>query len=275
MEPFGEKRSPEMDFEVRSNGSQVFSEPYSEAAIHRLKNLVLTFYEQGKRKYYSISVDGEVVVEKNCDGRKFDNYLRFVTPHTRLIEVRMYQGASPNCNKHQFFNNRGLGSAPSAEDVNAKIERAIEAERMQNRLEKLSDQVQQLQKHLDDKTEEADELQELVDELKQKERNLQNLKELVTGGLQLFGGVFGRGEKKQLGGTPETPVEVTVQPQAQPVAQQPEASEGQEIFNELIASYGKDKVKSVLTWMALLAENPDIQEKIKVELQNKYKDGEA
>ncbi len=73
METFEELQdNPQFDRETRENGSQVFTQPYNEGALNSLKHLVLAFYDQGKRKYYSILVDGEMVVSKTSDGRKFD-----------------------------------------------------------------------------------------------------------------------------------------------------------------------------------------------------------
>lgn len=276
MEEFEKGQSHEADIETRANGSQVFSEPYSEAAISRLKNLVLTFYAQGERKYYSISVDGEIVVAKNCDGRKFDGYLRFLTPHTRLIEVRMYQGYSPNCNKYQFFQNRSLAGIEQANSVQEQINRALETQRLQLQLEKLSDQVNHLQEELEDKKIEVEELREQVNEEKLKEKNMKNIAQLFSGGAELLG-AFGIGPKKQLAGVTEAPVEVTIEPQPEKgnTAEQPIASEGQEIFDQMVAAYGEEGVKNALTWLAAIAANPEIQEKIKVELQNKNTDGQA
>ena len=109
----------------RGNGSQVFTEPYSPPAIGRLKHLVLTFYGQGERKYYSIIVDGETVVPKNCDGRKFNNYLRFVNKHTKTVEVRMYKGFSANCNKYLFVMTNGLSGSSKNVDLKTEIDKAI------------------------------------------------------------------------------------------------------------------------------------------------------
>ena len=109
----------------KENGVQVFTERYSESAINRLKDLVVKLYHLGERKFYAILVDGEFVVKKNCDGRKFDRYLNFVNKETREVEVRMHQGKSFNHNKYIFVLRKGLTGIENSETVQNRIDKAL------------------------------------------------------------------------------------------------------------------------------------------------------
>lgn len=121
--------------EHRSNGSHVQTESYTPEALNRLKHKIQTFFEQGEHKYYSILVDGETVVAKNYDARKFDGYLQFMEPGVRRVEVRMYQGNSPNCNKYLFVLTGDLSGPASSSDVESRVQNAMNLEKLKLRLE--------------------------------------------------------------------------------------------------------------------------------------------
>lgn len=124
----------EFESTTRDNGSQVITERYSKENLEWLKELVETSYRDGKPKYYDIRVNHEIVVPKNSDADKFDGYLRYFTPSSKMVEVRMYHGSSPNCNKYVFVNQEQLAGAPS---VDKQIEKALREDRMQREIEEL------------------------------------------------------------------------------------------------------------------------------------------
>jgi hypothetical protein len=251
----------EREVEVRGNGSQLFTETYSEAAIARLKNLVLTFFAQDERKYYSISLDGEIVVARNCDGRKFDRYLQFLNKHTQMVEVKMYQGFSPNCNRYQFILNRGLAGTPNAVDVQSQINKALEEQRLQNELDALRTELALKKKKL----KKFKKLNE------NSESGLDKLKELVKGGVELAG-ALGLGAQKGLSGAPEPEAEVEIEPaDSSDTKSDSSTSKSQQVFDDLLETYGEEGVKNALGWMTVLAANPDLVNKLKEELKNQKK----
>lgn len=252
--------------ETRSNGSQVYTSPYDKAAIERLKHLIVTFYSQGDRKFYAILVDGETVVPKNCDGRKFDRYLKFINSHTKEIVVKMYQGYSPNCNKHVFIMNQSLSGLGQAVDVQAQINKALEEDRLKREL-------QDLQIKLDKKTKKYNKLKEERDK---EPSNLDKWRDFVKGGVEIAG-LLGLTPRAALAGTPETTqdpdAEVTVE-----IDEEVEGSESQQIYNDLLATFGEDGVKNALGWMTVLSSHPELQEKLKKEidkLKKQKEDGAA
>lgn len=266
--------SGEGDIHTRSNGSQVFSETYSEAAIDRLKLLVHNFYSKGEQKFFSISVDGETVVQKTSDPAKFDDYLRFISPYTKLIEVRLYQGVSPNCNKYQFFQNRSLSGLESKESVQARIDRALESQALRHQVELLSKQVQELELELNSKKKKVKKLKKLT---VNQESGADKLTGFLTKGTQVLG-ALGLIKNNQLAGVPEIPSEVTIEPHNPPVSEHQNSSvaqseadltQQQQLFKSMVDAYGEDGIKNAMQWLCAMSEYPEIQEKIKQELQNK------
>ena len=86
----------------RGSGGKVYTEPFDQQRIDRLKQIVFDFFKQGEQKRYGILVDGEMVVPINADSRKFDGYKKYIEGHTKSVEVRMYFGESPTCNRYIF-----------------------------------------------------------------------------------------------------------------------------------------------------------------------------
>ncbi len=266
---------PPREAETRANGSQIFTEPYSVEAIDRLRNIVANFYHQGDRKYYSVSVDGEVVVPKNCDGRKFTRYLPFVTKHTQMVEVKMYSGYSPNCNKYQFILNRGLsGMSHQPVNVQTEVNRALEEQQLRHEMELLREELEKKKRKLK-------KYKELTEE---GESGLDKFRDLLKSGVELAGalglrkvpGLAGAPENK-----PEAEVEVTVESDKKPESkEQPKAneSESKKIYDELLAKVGEKEIKRALRIMALLSAHPELEETLTKELNKNQKtqsDGQA
>ncbi len=263
MEEF-ENREVTEDFsrERRANGTEMFNEPYSQKAVNRLKKMLLTFYRHGETKYYSIHVDGETVLERNSDGRKFDRYLSFVDEETKTVEVRIYKSKSFNCNRYLFIVGKGLSGMGETKEVNMKeeIEKALKAQEKEN------------------------ELTYLRAELEKKERKLKKLKKIVSAneggfsmgevknfmmeGKGLIDAFRGSPTASQLGATPES--EVTIE------AEESE-SEEQEIFNQIFANVGKKGIKKALNIMSILSQHPELEEVLIKSLKEKEEgnNGEA
>lgn len=266
MEEFQE--TYERDVATRGNGSQVFTERYDEEAIGRLKELILTFFRQGDRKYYSIHIDGEAVVPKNCDGRKFDRYLQFMGKHTREVEVRMYQGSSPNCNKYVFVVNKIQPSGLSGVSVEREVEKALEQERLQNELK-------QLRKELSKKKRK---LKKLKQQAEDSESGIDKLNAIVKDGARIAGtiaGVMG-GNRAGLAGAeqqqaePVSQVEVELEEEAEPEdhSTKKKSSKSKKIYKDLLEAYGEEGLENAMGWIAVLSEHPELQQMIKEKLNN-------
>jgi len=259
--------------ETRGNGTQVFTEVYSEVGVGRLKNLVVTFQDQGEQKFYAILVDGEIVVAKTSNGGKFSGYLKFVNEHTKTVEVRMFHGSSPNCNKYQFHLNKGLPLAgnPQTIDVQTQIDKALEEQRLQNELKFLKEKLEKKNR----KIKKLKKINEAND------TGINKLKELVQGGVELAG-VFGLGANKGLSGisqdTPQPESEVEVEIDGETVSNETtEEPSNQEILDILLEKYGEEGIKNVLGLITFISTNPELQQTINEEI-NKLKndnDGQA
>jgi len=248
------------EIDTRGNGSQVYTERYSEDAVERLKNLILTFFSQGEKKFYAISVDGEIVLPKTYDGRKFDQYLHFVNQHTKTVEVRMYQGHSPNCNKYVFVLNKGLSGIQNPMDIQAQIDKAVDEYRKQTELELL-------RKELKVKEEKIEELEAINEE---KGSGVDKWVELLKEGKSIAG-MFGLNTNKGLSGTPELRPEpnAEVSVEMDPI----EVSKNRQTYNDMLEAFGEDKIKDALGLITVLSSHPELQEKLKEEL-NKLKNNE-
>ena len=245
----------EREIEKRTNGSQVFTEPYSEAGINRLKHLVLTFFNQGDRKYYSIAVDGETVVPKNSDGRKFNRYLQFVNKHTKTIEVKMYQGYSPNCNKYQFVMVKSLSGVPNQSvDVNAEIEKALAEQELKNELEWLRTEVDKKDKKI----------KKLKKVIENSGINMEKVTSFVKESKGILG-ALGFGMNTGVSGIPHEPEsEVEIE-----IEEESEESEEQEIYNQLVENVGKKGIKKALRVMTMLSQHPELESTLEKALNKK------
>lgn len=237
---------------TRGNGSQVFTQPFSEAGMNRLKHLIITFYKQGERKFYSVLVDGEIIIPKTCDGRKFDRYIQFVNPHTHTVEVRMYQGQSPNCNRHQFIVHKGFSGFGEPDNVQTQIDKALEQQATQNRLG-------ELEKELSRKSKKLRKLKKFIDEA-DSESGLDKVKEFASQ-LMGFAGALGIGRGIPTPNNNSQESEVEIEPDE-------DTSGSQQIFDDMVETFGEEGVKNALGWMTVLASNPDLQEKLKEEIKN-------
>lgn len=254
------------EVEVRGNGTQVFTEPYSKEAIARLKNLVMAFYDSGENKYFSIAIDGETVVHRTCDGRKFDLHEKFISPHTQHVEVKMYQGLGPNCNKYQFTISRGLSGFGHGIDMNKQIEKAREEERMKLELDstksKLKDALEAIEKK--DKK-----LKKLKAEMPTGAETIEKLAGTLTGVISTIAGARNPG----LAGTPQPQAEVKIEPQPEAGSEENEEEEYEpkslQTYNSIVEKYGEDQVNKAFSWLIAISENPDLMEKFKDELNKK------
>lgn len=281
MEAFEELQDePRFERETRDNGSQVFTEPYNEGALSSLKHLILAFYEQGKRKYYSILVDGETVVPKTSDGRKFDNHLRFVNDYTKMVEVRLYQGYSFNCNKHQFIINRGLAGLTGGASEQDRINKAIEAHKKALEYEAVEAELKANRKKLK--------------KLKKQKKasgdsgfSLGKLKEIVSGAV----GIVGQIQAVRNGGvagipqtTPAEESEVEIEREDESTdeglskKEHKKVKKAQKLFYQLLDEVGIDGILETIQIMNGLSEYPELNLRYLKEmnqLKKNRKNGEA
>lgn len=246
------------DTETRSNGSRVFNEPYSDDAVERLRQMIYTYYRQHRRKFYAILVDGEIVVDKTSDGRKFSAFRDFINDHTRTVEVRMYYGSSPNCNRHVFHKPHTMAGIPRQDqpDVEQEVQKALEKQRQEFEMKRLKKQLKKKEKKI----------LELEEELASKETGLEQLTGLTKVISDGIGMVTGKDTAQPVSGAPEQDAEVTIEPEQQ--------DESKAIYDALVNEIGMEKIKETLGLMQLLASHPELKEIVNRELSRKEQEDE-
>jgi len=233
------------DFEktkANRNGGKVFHERFSHERLDAIKRIITNFEQQGRKKRFSISVDGELIVPCTSDSEQFIEYMEFLEPHTEHVEVRLYFGDSPNSNRYIFhlkeqalegLNQNGLGAL----EVENKVQDALEKQKMEADLLELQKKVKRLKRKLRD----------AKDQLGDKQTDF---KELISQGMQLYG-TFSSKSTPQIQGSPLGQAEVQIEK---------EQSECDKFYEELKEKYSeKDLEKALKTW-EVFASYPDLRQ---------------
>lgn len=238
------------------NGGKVFRELYSHDRLTALKRIVENIQLSGKNKKYSISVDGEVVISTTTNTSLFDNYLDFLSPHTKVVEVRLFFGDSPNSNRHIFylreetldgFKERERSSA----DVDTRIEEALERQRLQTEVEYLRKKKKSLKRKL----------KEYEEVLAQQPAPGVDMNNIVDKGVQLLG-LFKKADPAPIPvqGVGETTVTVEA-----------ERTPSERTFDHIKANYPESEVMSAIRTWQLLCAHPELQPEIIAFINSKIK----
>jgi hypothetical protein len=240
---------------------KIFTETYNPQRIERLKNIISDFRAQGKPKRYCILVDGEMVVPVNRDASNFDNYKRYLEAHTQNIEVRMYFGDSPNCNKHIFHTSQ-MTLSGTQKGVQEQIEEALEKQRIQTELETLRSKLKRKNKIIE-------EYEGVIEELEgELEKNSVDIKGVLDKGMQLFGQWKANNNAQPVQGIPESNVEVEVQ-------SEPE-SKSDKFYQQMKDKYSQESLDGSLKIWSVWLKHPELKgEFMKIVKQKIKEDGEA
>lgn len=217
----------------KKSSGKVYREVYHPERIERLKSIIADFQRQGSQKFYSVLVDGETVVPKNYNAQNFDNYKKYLLSNTQHIEVRMYFGHSPSCNRHVFQTAQAPLGGIRQEDVDEQIQKALAKQKAENELA-------HLKKELEKKDKKLKEMKGLEAELEALKKKLE-LTSLLEKGMGMVQS-FQSGTTPALQGTPEQETEVEVE------VSQPETKADQ-FYQQLISDFGEEKaIKAIKTW---------------------------
>lgn len=241
----------------RRNGTTVFNNPYSREAIGRLKAMIKTFEAQEKSKYYTILVDGEIVVDRTDSHTKFDEYQPFVTPYTKTVEIRMYLGTSPTCNRHIFHKSESsLRGAimPSKNPINiqAEIAKALAEQKQQFELESTTQKLRKKSKQI----------KKLKQQLTESKTGLEGIQDLAGKAVQIAG-MFKGAQAAELSGVQEPQSEIEIEAE--------EISEEEAFYNDLVNEVGVNGIKKALRVMELLSKHPQLEEVLNNELKKSKK----
>jgi hypothetical protein len=243
-----------IDSNKRGSGGKVYTESFDQQRIDRLKNIVLDFYTQGEQKRYGILVDGEMVVPINTDSRKFDRYKKYIEGHTKSIEVRMYFGESPTCNRYIFHTNETAINGVSTQGVEERIKEALEKQQTEIELQRLQEELKRKNKKLKA-------YKELEAELKEKKIDI---KELLKEGIQLFG------EFKKIKEPSGTPLQGVKQSEVE-VEIQTEKTKTDKHYTGMKEKYGEENMLRALGTWEVFIKNPQLKEEFKQIINQKTK----
>jgi len=268
-EELREETSGDFEHQRRENGTQVFKEPYSEGAIERLKHLIKISYQEGKNRFYAILIDGEKVVGKTSDVRKFDTYLKYRNPFTKVITVLMYKGYSFNCNRYEFLVSQGLSGASGysqqeqVQKAIAEFKRAHEHEAMQRVLKKKTKKLKELKA-----------IMEKIEDEKESGFDFEKVTGMVGQALGLVQQIKGGGQPA-LNGVPE-PEPEDDEIMLEPISESEEKpkkkkkkSEEELLFNPLFNEKGSEQIIEIVTFMQNMSKHPDLSKKFQQELDNR------
>ncbi|MBL4862833.1 MAG: hypothetical protein JKY09_07450 [Crocinitomicaceae bacterium] len=243
----------------RGGTGKVFTESYNPGRIDRLKSIIRDFRNQGKPKRYCILIDGEMVVSVNKDARNFDNYKKYLEGDTQNIEVRMFFGDSPNCNRHIFQTSQNSLSGVNQKDVEQQIKEALEKQRIQTELEMLRDKL----KRRDQKIKEYE---EILAEMDDKQIDI---KQLLKDGMEFYG-------KYNSNKKAATPIQGIPQPQVEVEVESEPETKSEKFYKKLKNQYSeKELQKSLKTW-GIFTAYPGLREEFTKIINLKIKkDGEA
>jgi hypothetical protein len=235
---------------------KVFTESYNVERIERLKHIVHDFFKQGQRKRYCILVDGEMVVSVNSDSRNFDNYKKYLLGNTQSIEVRMFFGNSPNCNRHIFQTNHSQLSGVQNKAVEERIKEALEKQSIENELIHLRKQVKKKNKKLQA-------FKALQAELDEKQIDLNDL---MTKGMELFQLFKGNGNANTLGQTSEPTASVEVEVES--------SSPTDQYYEQLKQRHPEKTLINVLRTWEVFAKHPELRGEFNQLINQKIKKNE-
>lgn len=254
----------------RRTTGKVFTESYNPNRIERLKSIIRDFHNQGKKKRYSILVDGEMIVSMNSDSRNFDNYKRYLEGHTQSIEVRMYFGESHNCNRHIFQTSQASLAGVNQQDVQEQIKEALEKQRIETELTTL-------RKDLERKNKKIEEYEEIIEELEaENDEKKINIQELLEKGFAMYsqynanknGGAVGAVGATPVQGVPEAEVNVEVEPESQ--------TKCDKHYSQMKEHYSEKELEKGLKVWRIFTKHPELQNEFTQLINHKnQKDGEA
>lgn len=267
MEEYEETRVP------RGNKSRTQLDTYSPERMERMKQILEMSADEGEPQYYSILVDGMIVVKKTIDIDKFDNYMTFVYPQTRCVELKTFFGDSPNCNTYRLLVSAvppaTLQGAPQlgAVEISEKINEAVIRERHQNKIEGLEKENARLEEENATLRKKLKKYKKLEEE--SRANNKSENRELIKTGVELFGPFLAA----KMGATSAAPVDglppVAPQPVEVEIVPESEPSEVDKQFEVMKSEYSEKELERALQTMHLFAEHPELSSEFQSVITNK------
>ena len=252
------------DFEENKSHrrANVFNEKYSHERLSYLKRLISNQNQQGIKRDYSLSIDGETIIPRTSDPMLFDSYLRFIEPHTKTVEVRLYFGDSPNSNLYIFDvaptqYGPGLGSPPP--EVPAHKDEVV----------MLMMEKKDLEKDLLFVNAELKRYKKKIKKHKKNQGESTGMKDVILNGLEIFkqyamakaGAPAALQAPRQMEGVEES---VHIEPER--------PSRADRRFQSLKESLSEKQLDQIIAAWSMIAKYPDVMAKVAELLESKNKE---
>jgi hypothetical protein len=258
---------------------------YTPERLDTIAAILANQADQLSPHFYEIKIDGLKVVPKTENLDLFDGHSNFITADTQTICVSIYDGHSNRNDKYIFTlkdkkeDNQSLGSL----DVDAKIQKAIDAQKKQYEIDGLTRDLEQAEKDKTELQEYIEKLEELVEVKDKRKFHLGNINVAELGSVMLEG--FVRRNPQLLAKIPGGEhlagiIEADNLEQAEPQQEQPDAQasfkpKGQatdtqnispedqpmvDFLKTLKEAFNDDQLGQVMILLDALAEAPNLVE---------------
>lgn len=232
--------------------ASVFTEKYSPERLNALKRLINNQNQQGIKRDFSISIDGEVIVPRSSEPLMFDTYQRYIEAHTKTIEVRLYFGESPNSNLYIFdlegqSANQSLGSIPAGQQFKEddRIELILQKKDLENQLNFIKYELKRNKKKV-----------KKYKKIKGETAGM-DIKELLLNGIEIFKQYNISKQPALVQGQMEGVQESQVQ-----IEPEVELSKVEKKFQKLKANHSEAELEQALAAWSLLAKHPEVMEQV-------------
>ena len=165
----------------------ITTEPYSQAKIDSIANLLVVNAEQDTPIDYEVFVDTLKVIPRTDDASRFESYSDFVNADTRSLTIILYNGQSNRNDKYIFRFKEDKSNGLQGIGVADRINEKLTTERQKWDFEQLETKNQKLKKELKEAGEYIDELEESIVKLRNRKFHLGNINLGELGSVMLEG----------------------------------------------------------------------------------------
>jgi hypothetical protein len=166
----------------------VTTEPYNQAKIDSIANLLAVNSEQGIPTDFEIFVDTLKVIPRTSNYERFDTYGDFVNAETKSVTIVLFNGQSNRNDKYIFrLKKEDAQEGLNGFDVDHKISEKLTAERKKWEFEQLQEKYDAQGKELKEANQYIDELEDMLEKSKNRKFHLGNVNLGELGSVMLEG----------------------------------------------------------------------------------------
>jgi hypothetical protein len=166
----------------------VTTEPYNQAKIDSIANLLAVNGEQGMPTDFEIFVDTLKVIPRTSNYERFDAYGDFVNADTKSVTIVLFNGQSNRNDKYIFrLKKEEAQEGLNGLDVDHKISEKLTAERKKWEFEQLQEKYNAQGKELKEANQYIEELEDMLEKHKNRKFHLGNVNLGELGSVMLEG----------------------------------------------------------------------------------------